>query len=176
MAKIINLKEEIFTVNAQRHKSASPIQYYKNENECHICISHALDKDGYPRIYVGKDKRMSHYIYYLNTGEWPPKGMVIMHTCDESQCINFEHLRLGTHKENMADMKAKGRRCSGNSTKQFTVDEVKYIRYYSTDTTRALAKCFNVSEGTIRNIRKFRTHKSINENTPCKLDEKAVGV
>jgi hypothetical protein len=161
MAKIINLKKDVLTVQAERHKSAAPIKYYVDENDCHICISHALDKDGYPRVYVGKDRRMSHYIYYLQTGEWPPKGMVVMHTCDNPQCINPDHLKLGTQKENMADMKAKGRAKLNSPKKRFTDDEILYIRYFNKETTRALAIKYGVIENTIRNIRKNRSYKDI---------------
>lgn len=37
------------------------------------------------------------------------EGMVIMHLCDNPPCVNPDHLRLGTHAENTADMYAKGR-------------------------------------------------------------------
>ncbi len=37
------------------------------------------------------------------------RGWFVRHTCDNPPCINPLHLVRGTHAENMADMKAKGR-------------------------------------------------------------------
>lgn len=38
-----------------------------------------------------------------------PDGMDVLHRCDRRLCMNIEHLFLGTHAENMADMIRKGR-------------------------------------------------------------------
>ena len=52
------------------------------------------------------------YAWTLTHGE-PEDGMHLLHTCDNPPCCNPAHLRLGTHLENMADMKARGRTSKG---------------------------------------------------------------
>ena len=66
-------------------------------------------------------------------GREAPKGMVVMHTCDNRKCVNPEHLVLGTYKDNTQDMLAKGRD-GFTGEKQYrhklTEKEVRQIRLF----------------------------------------------
>lgn len=42
-------------------------------------------------------------------------GRIVRHTCDNSRCINPDHLVLGTHADNVADRVNRGRSASGKT-------------------------------------------------------------
>jgi hypothetical protein len=65
-------------------------------------------KDGYGFYNWGNDKLAHRIAYRLACGEIP-KGMVVMHTCDNPPCCNPAHLKLGTKGDNNRDMFAKQR-------------------------------------------------------------------
>jgi hypothetical protein len=46
-----------------------------------------------------------------------PEGLHVLHRCDVRQCVNPNHLFLGTQVDNMKDMAAKGRAQRYNATK-----------------------------------------------------------
>jgi hypothetical protein len=54
----------------------------------------------------GRMEKAHRTAYFLTHGEWPVEGM---HSCDYGLCCNPAHIQNGTHAENLADMRAKGR-------------------------------------------------------------------
>lgn len=48
------------------------------------------------------------YAYELTYGA-VSKGLLVCHSCDRRECCNPNHLWIGTHYDNLTDMRAKGR-------------------------------------------------------------------
>ena len=88
-------------------------------------------------------------------------GGVVQHSCDTRACINPDHLVLGTHASNSADMVAKGRQAQGEATikniTKLTVEQVLWIKrmYVKGDPqfgVRPLARFFGVAHPQISRI------------------------
>jgi len=138
------------------------IEYRVNENGCHICISHYIDPFGYPKFKRnGKDWIMSRYIYTQNFGEIP-KGLVIRHKCDNTGCINPEHLELGTVSENNKDLAIRFRASQGEEHKDSKLKEYQVVEIFKSKLpSTKLSKIYNVSHQSISNIRNNVTWKKI---------------
>ncbi|PLY41200.1 hypothetical protein CSZ94_17255 [Janthinobacterium sp. ROICE36] len=70
-----------------------------------------LDKDGYGRAFVAsfpetnRAHRLSRIAFHGSISD----GLVVMHSCDNPQCVNPVHLSLGTQLQNIADSRDKER-------------------------------------------------------------------
>ena len=72
----------------------------------------ARDPGGYGRMGLPHTSRGAHRVTWEVAHGPIPDGMHVLHTCDNPRCCNPEHLKLGTHAENMRD-KAERRRGRG---------------------------------------------------------------
>lgn len=78
---------------------------------------------GYGQMSINdKARRVHRVVYELKAGAIP-KGKFVCHDCDTPLCCNPEHLFLGTHRDNMADMTQKGRQATGLRNGRFTKPE-----------------------------------------------------
>jgi hypothetical protein len=69
---------------------------------------------GYGRLAVdGAQLRAHRFAWELMRGPIPD-GLQVLHRCDNRACVNVEHLFLGTQKDNIVDMIAKGRDARGD--------------------------------------------------------------
>lgn len=128
----------------------------------------STERRGYGRLRVNGRIRKAHRISWeLHVGAIPI-GMGVCHKCDTEECVNPDHLFLGTHAENMADMVAKGR--SGASKRcgvlhplsKFTDEEIRTIRN-AAGTQQAIAALFGTTQSTIWAIRKRITYGTVRD-------------
>lgn len=107
----------------------------------------------------GKASKAHRVAYELTNGEIPA-GMMVLHKCDNTLCCNPDHLYLGTHADNMRDMRERNRRKgtgsgASNGRAKLTQEQVNEIRarYESgVVSQQALADSFGVSQHAISMI------------------------
>lgn len=77
--------------------------------------------DGYGFLRIGQKTIRTHRHAWTLTNGPIPSGAEVCHRCDNPPCCRPDHLFLGTHAENMADMVAKNRR-GRDPSKRATTD------------------------------------------------------
>lgn len=133
----------------------------KLENGCWL-FTGGKQSQGYGAIWDGEKQRRAHIVSYEIHVETIPKGLLVLHSCDNPWCVNPEHLFLGTHQDNVDDMRAKGRDSFGenkgtnNGQAKLTEADVWDIRrLLSTGqyTQDQIGDMFGVTRGAIKGIK-----------------------
>ena len=120
------------------------------DSNCFEVTSHKRDSTGSTRILRdGKDQRFYRVVWEECFGFIPP-GMCVLHKCDNRNCINPEHLFLGTQADNIHDMVSKDRGAKAVHAK-LTAAKVREARrrWKKGEGTVALSKRFGVTPGTM---------------------------
>lgn len=135
------------------------LKLYKENKQtgCWIWIGD-INGGGYGTIHEIDRPRLANRVSWeLHKGEIP-KGIVVCHKCDNTKCVNPNHLFLGTQKDNIRDAIKKGRFQSGerNGTSKLSVNQVKEIRkgIRKFKTKKEEADFYGVSRFAIYAIRK----------------------
>lgn len=120
----------------------------------------AKNRDGYGTTNTIESNTLAHRVSFTLERGPIPSGLCVLHVCDVRDCVNPEHLFLGTRADNCRDRHAKGRTvlvpCFGttNGKVSLTDDQVAEIRSLYTPGKGAtrLAEKFGVSHSTLINI------------------------
>jgi len=127
------------------------------------------DKNGYGQIGSGDRSKheYSHRVSYVLAYGEIPKGMHVLHKCDNPSCVRPDHLFLGTHVDNMQDMTKKGRgkqiaagrKGETNGNHRLTTDQVVEIKkgLAKGESQREMARKFGVSKTLIYYIKLGKT-------------------
>lgn len=105
----------------------------------------ATDRWGYGMISTGLPEQRTigtHRAAFLVGGGQLEPGELVLHSCDTPSCCALEHLRAGTHAQNMRDRSAR-RRCAH----KLTADDVRELRRAHSDgaSYSALAAAYSIS-------------------------------
>jgi hypothetical protein len=133
-----------------------PLHATIKENGCWEVNSHKPQSGGYPCVFRNGIKTRTHvFVYSLVNGEIE-KGKVIRHICNNTICINPDHLVQGTHAENVNDKILAGHQPRGEShgMSKLTEENVRYIRLKNKEgiTILGLAAQFHVTKNCIIRI------------------------
>lgn len=143
-----------------------------DENACWEWVR--MTKKGYGvfSVYPGRKRVLAHRMTYaLHHGALPEfidgKPAWVLHTCDNPPCCNPKHLFLGTSRDNIDDMLAKGRSAKGEKHGRAVVTDskVRLIRA-SNETSKTLAGKFGMSESGIAAIRSKANWRHIDPDAP----------
>ncbi len=175
--KWLNKKLAINTKKSFRHRR-KVLRFYEDKNGCWLCPNLYKTRDNYPRIrFKCKNQKLSRIIYVLiNNISIDEITLNVLHSCDNPECVNPEHLSLGTHKENSQQAMERERFQTVLTKKQ--VREIKL----STKTVTFLAQKYGVKISVISHIKNgyswtdnsCKIKKS--KDGRCRLTEKQVKV
>jgi hypothetical protein len=72
-------------------------------------LDEGMYQSGYGSLRFGGANLRAHRLSWQLSNGVIPEGGHILHRCDIPQCVNPDHLFLGTHSDNMRDKERKGR-------------------------------------------------------------------
>lgn len=151
------------------HKSR-PIKYeVDTETGCWNCTSHKTGSHRYHCIGINGKPYLVHRVMYERYKGEIPKGMHVLHHCDNRSCCNPDHLFIGTNLDNIRDMCTKGRQARGerNAWHKLTAKQVRAIRKASvTKNQYDLAEKYNLNQSTISRILRGKTWKHLIDKEP----------
>lgn len=107
---------------------------------------------------------LAHRVAFAIANGPIPHGKCVLHRCDNPSCVRVSHLFLGTAKDNMRDMREKGRGPDlrgENGPAKLTYAQVRAIRARRGCTQQELADEFGVERSNVSCILLHKTWTNI---------------
>lgn len=128
------------------------------ETNCLLWTGAPHDSFGYCRMGIAGRMQYVHRVAWELVNGNVPKDKVLRHSCDRPNCINVEHLSLGSQKENVADIYARGRAANlkgeRNNSAKLTFHKVRLMRAYAKNgaSVKELSILYGVCKTQVRNV------------------------
>ena len=124
------------------------------EGDCIRCLSHFHDRQNYPLLRRNGERfKFARHILFRKFGR-QPENIITRHTCDNSWCVNPDHITIGTHGDNCKDKIERGRLPIGEKhwNCRLTDSQVQQIRD-ATGTQKSIAVRFGLSRSHVASIK-----------------------
>lgn len=131
----------------------------RGDDECWVWGG-TLTKLGYGNI--GRVHYRAHRVAWAIAYGFLDPEMDVLHRCDNRRCVNPNHLFVGDHVANMADMAAKKRSVRGEAVNSavLTPDEVNAIRL-DPRFQRDIAADYGISQNNVSRIKRGETWRHL---------------
>lgn len=160
-------------------------------DECWPWKGSVHKKDNRGVIWIKEEKKnvvAPRLSWRVATGEWPSRSLLVCHSCDNPNCVNPNHLWLGTVGDNARDAASKGRlatqknpsssffsspasneyrpRGQGHGRSLLSDDQVKWIRenyrpHHRDFGARAMSRKFGVHHDTVEAVIHQKTWRHV---------------
>lgn len=136
--------------------------------ECWV-LSSRPRPDRYGQIMLDGRMFLAHRAAWIIANGAIPEQTEVCHTCDNPPCVRPDHLFLGSHTDNMADMARKGRANNrpvvgeAHHSAKLTADGVREIRRLLAAgvARQAIARRYGVAPSQIYNIATGKTWRHV---------------
>lgn len=143
-----------------KERLLSHVESHDNPESCWIW----KDSNTYGTVRINGKKYKSHRLMCQVHHKVDVTGLCVLHSCDNPRCINPNHLRVGTHQENMQDRVLRNRggnlKGSNNGRALLNEDDVVFIRKSKLQ-TKELMSMYGISKVTICGIRRGAKWKHV---------------
>lgn len=124
-----------------------------------------VDREGYGRSTFNCKKTRMNRLAWMSYKGPIPDGLCVLHRCDVRECVNPDHLFLGTIDDNNKDMHRKKRnnQCKGEDQGGSILTEEQVIFAFNDPrSSYEVGRLLGVSYSTIGDIRRGRNWKHLN--------------